>query len=388
MLCVALLVGRAASAQDKPPEKPPIVLGLHADMSSGSASAGEAIRRGALLAISELNAQGGLLGGRRLELVVRDHHGAPARAQDQLQELAKTPNLVAILTGNHSQPFIQNFRFIVEHQLVIVSPWAASTDLIDNGLKPNYVFRVSVRDQTVAQFLVQKALQRGHKKVGLLLEKTLWGRSTERALREALAHQQLAPVGVEWFNWAEENMEPQLATLEKEGAQAIFLTSNAPEGALIVQAMARRPPERRLPLYAHFSLTSGSFAQLAGPSLSQVDLRVVQTFSFVGARDARTQALMTRYHALFGTKRPEDIASPVGTAQAYDAVWLVALAVQKAQSSERAKVRDALEQLGPYRGLLRTYSPAFTASRHEALELSDYKLATFTPEGALVLSQP
>ena len=68
MLCVALLVGGAASAQDKPPDKLPIVLGLHADMSSGSATAGEALRRGALLALSEINAQGGLLGGRQLEL--------------------------------------------------------------------------------------------------------------------------------------------------------------------------------------------------------------------------------------------------------------------------------------------------------------------------------
>jgi len=92
MLCVALLVGGTASAQDKPP----IVLGLHADMSSGSALAGEAIRRGVLLAIAEINAQGGLLGGRKLELVVRDHHGVPARpkVRDALEQLGPYKGLV------------------------------------------------------------------------------------------------------------------------------------------------------------------------------------------------------------------------------------------------------------------------------------------------------
>ncbi|HYH97535.1 ABC transporter substrate-binding protein [Hyalangium sp.] len=396
MLCVVLLLSGAASAQSKPsstpppkpPTLPPIVLGLHADMSSGSAMSGEAIRRGALLALSELNAQGGLLGGRKLQLVVRDHHGVPARATDQLQELASTPNLVAVLTGNHSAPFIQNFGFILGHQLIIMSPWAASTELIDNGLKPNYVFRVSARDEAVGRFLVQKAFERGHKKLGLLLEKTAWGRSTEKALREALASHQQAAVAVEWFNWAEEDMEPQLAALESAGAQAVLIAANAPEGALIVKAMARRPPDKRLPIYSHSGITAGNLPQLAGPSLAQVELHVLQTFFFVGTRDARAQAFIARYHETFGTKRAEDISAPTGTTQAYDAVWLLALAIEKAQTTDRPKVRDALEQLGPHRGLLRTYRPAFTASRHEALDLSDYKLATFTPEGVLVPSQP
>ena len=78
----------------------------------------------------------------------------------------------------------------------------------------------------------------------------------------------------------------------------------------------------------------------------------------------------------------------MGTAHAYDAVWLLALAIQKAGTTDRPKVRDALEQLGPYKGLIRTYQPAFTPSRHEALELSDYRLTTFTPEGVLVPSAP
>ena len=50
--------------------EPPILIGLDADMSSSSAQAGESIRRGALLAIDEVNSSGGVL-GRSLELVIR-----------------------------------------------------------------------------------------------------------------------------------------------------------------------------------------------------------------------------------------------------------------------------------------------------------------------------
>jgi branched-chain amino acid transport system substrate-binding protein len=388
MLCLALLVGGAASAQDKPVDKPPIVLGLHADMSSGSATAGEAIRRGALLAISEINAQGGLLGGRKLELVVRDHHGVPARAESQLPEFVEMPNLVAVLGGLHGSAIIPSLPYIHQHHLLIMGTWAATADVIDHGLTPSYTFRVSARDPLVGEFLVSKALTRGRTRLGLLLERSAWGRSNERSMGEALARRKLAPAGVQWFNWADEDMTAQLSALEKAGAQAILLVANAPEGSTVIKSMARRPKEQRVPIYAHWGISGGSFVTMAGPALSEVELSVFQTFSFVGAKDKRTQDFLAAYHQMFGTKRAEDIAAPVGTAHAYDAVKLLAMAIQKAGTTDRPKVRDALEQLGPYKGLIRTYQPAFTPSRHEALELSDYRLTTFTPEGVLVPSAP
>jgi branched-chain amino acid transport system substrate-binding protein len=156
----------------------------------------------------------------------------------------------------------------------------------------------------------------------------------------------------------------------------------------IVKSMARRAPEKRLPIFAHWGLAGGDFVKLAGPSLAQVDLRVFQTFSFMGASGARTRAFIESYHRMFGTRRVEEIQAPTGTAHAYDAVWLLARAIQKAGTTDRPKVRDALERLGPHKGLLRTYKPAFTALDHEALELSDYKLTTFNSEGVLIPVKP
>lgn len=384
VLCAVLLWSGATSAQDNPP----IVLALHADMSSGSAAAGESLRRGAVLAIAEINAQGGLLGGRKLQLMVRDHHGVPARAEAQMPEFVETPNLVAILGGKHGAPITASLRFLHQHQLLLLVPWAATTEVVDHGLTPNYVFRVSARDPLVSEFLVAQAARHGRTRLGLLLERGGWGRSCEKTMRQALARRKQAPVGVQWFNWSDEDMEPQLAALESAGAQAILLVANAPESSHIIHAMARRPPERRLPIYSHWGLTGGNFVQQAGPSLSAVELHVFQTFSFLGARSARTLAFIAAYHQMFGTRRPEDILVPAGTAHAYDAVWLLALAIKKAGTTDRPKVRAALEQLGPHEGLVRTYSPAFTPSRHEALELSDYRLSMYTPEGVLVPSKP
>jgi branched-chain amino acid transport system substrate-binding protein len=196
----------------------------------------------------------------------------------------------------------------------------------------------------------------------------------------------MAPTSVQWINLADEDVDEKLSELERAGADAILLVTNAPETVGIVKALASRPKDKRLPIYAHFGLCGGDFAEKAGASLSQVELHVLQTFSFLETRSARARSVLAKYHELFGTTSEAQVFSPVGTAQAYDAVWLLALAIQKAKSTERSKVRDALERLGPYQGLVRTYQPAFTPSRHEALAPSDFKLATFDSRGVLVLS--
>ena len=56
----------------------PIRIGHVAALSGASAQSGEAITRGIALAIDEINAKGGLLGGRKLELIQRDDESSPS----------------------------------------------------------------------------------------------------------------------------------------------------------------------------------------------------------------------------------------------------------------------------------------------------------------------
>ena len=74
------IVGVAALAGAPAAQQAPIKVGLAAAVSGGSAASGEAIKRGLSIAIDEVNARGGLLGGRKLELVVRDDEATRRRA--------------------------------------------------------------------------------------------------------------------------------------------------------------------------------------------------------------------------------------------------------------------------------------------------------------------
>src|SRR5260221_1772048 len=77
----------------------PIRIGNVAALTGASAQSGEAITRGLSLAIDEINARGGLLGGRKLELVQRDDESLPPKGLTAARELIFKEQVVAIFGG-------------------------------------------------------------------------------------------------------------------------------------------------------------------------------------------------------------------------------------------------------------------------------------------------
>src|SRR3954451_21525502 len=92
-VAVAAFMLGAAQAAD------PIKIGHVAALSGGSAQSGEAITRGLAVAIDEINAKGGLLGGRKLELVQRDDESVPPKGVVAARELISKEKVVAMFGG-------------------------------------------------------------------------------------------------------------------------------------------------------------------------------------------------------------------------------------------------------------------------------------------------
>ena len=361
-----------------------IVIGLDADMTSANDQAGEAIRRGALLAIDEINQAGGLM-GRPLELIVRDHRGNPARGIDNMAEFVAMDDVLAVVGGLHTPVVLRELDIIHKERMLCLVPWAAGTPIIQNGHSPNYVFRVSVRDEYAGDFLVQSAIDRGITKMGLLLERTGWGRSNQTAMVTALESRQLKPTGVEWFNWGESDMSSHIDRLSDDGAEAILMVANPLEGAVVVNEMAARPVDQRLPIISHWGISGGDFSELIGESQAKVDLSVLQTFSFVTPRrPKKTAGLYEAYAQRFeDCQSPRDVFAPVGTAHAYEIVKLLAEAVKRAKSIDRSIVRTALEDPIQYEGVIRDYDPPFRPDHHDALTADDFFLARYARDGVI-----
>src|SRR3981189_1708262 len=81
----------------------PIKIGHVAALSGGSAQSGEAITRGLTVAIDEINAKGGLLGGRKLELVQRDDESTPPKGVTAVRELMFKEKVAIIFGGIRSE---------------------------------------------------------------------------------------------------------------------------------------------------------------------------------------------------------------------------------------------------------------------------------------------
>ena len=361
----------------------PIRIGLDADMTV--LQAGEAIRRGIVLAIDEINAAGGAL-GRPLELVVRDNRGNPARGMDNIEELARIEDLVAVVGGLLTPVALAQLEAIHRNRIIYLGPWAAGTGVVDNGYDPNFVFRVSVRDEFAGGFLIGAALERGFEHPGLLLWRTGWGRSNEAAMTAALRQLDKDPAGIQWFHSGQRDMAAEIDALIADGADVVMLVANALEGAAVIREMALRPENRRLPIISHWGITGADIHERLGSALSEVDLTFLQTFSFADPPvPDRSEHVYEAYCARFADcTGPSFVPSPVGTAQAYDLVHLLHMAIEQAGSTDRDQVRVALENLGPYRGLLRNYDPAFTPKRHDALDVTDFRLFRFAEGGAIV----
>lgn len=363
----------------------PIIIGLDADMSGGSALGGEAIRRGAAIAIAQINKKGGVV-GRPLKLLVKDHRGVPARGVDNIQDFAETENLVAVVGGIHTPVALAQLKQIHHHRIIYLGPWAAGTPIVNNGYTPNFVFRVSVRDEHAGGFLIKAARKRGFKKPGLLLWRTGWGRSNEKAMKSALKRQKMQLAGVRWFNTSQKDMVIQIRELREAGADIIMLVANATDGLVAIRDIAALPETDRLPVISHWGITGGDFFSAGRKDIAAIDLSFLQTFSFYAPPfPKRAKALMNAYCTRFGPCASRaDIKAPVGTAHAYDIVRMLAAAIRKAGTIDRSKVRDAMEQLKQFDGVMRNYRPPFTKTRHDALNARDFSLARFDSKGSIV----
>lgn len=366
-------------------EQPPVFIGLDAEFGHRTSTSAQAIQKGIEIALDEINAAGGVLGGRPLKLLIRDNRSIPARARANLLQLLQVPDLVAVFCGKFSPTVLEVLPLIHAHRLILLNPWAAADDIIDNGYDPNYAFRLSLRDQWAMASLLGHAEKRGLQRVGFLLPNTSWGRSNQRALEAKLSGgTHLLNVGIHWFNWGEKPLLPKYQRLVQAGAEAVVLVANEGEGAQLIRELAPLPPREQRPILAHWGVTGGDLATLAGEALHRVDFSVVQTFSFVGNPSPRAKRVLTALETRYGVRNPERVLSPVGLAHAYDLTHILARALHLAGTTDRTKVRAALEAVRDYDGLIKRYARPFSPVRHEALAPEDLFIARYREDGTLV----
>ena len=265
LIVLTMLFAIAAPAVIIADEPEPVLIGLDAEFGLQNSTSAQAIERGILIAIDEINRAGGVLAGRPLELVTKDNRSVTARGIRNLKLFAEMPNLVAMFAGRFSPVVLEYVGLAHDLKMILLDPWAAADAITNNGRKPNYAFRVSLKDSLAMPAMFRHAQGKGVKQVGLLLPNTSWGRSNLSAANRYYVNSP-APrsVAIAWYQWGEQTMVEKYQTLRAAGAEAIIFVANDSEAVILCREVAALPVDQRVPIISHWGVTGGDFATLIG----------------------------------------------------------------------------------------------------------------------------
>ena len=165
---VAVLAGVApASAQA-------VKIGVLTPLSPpGDASAGQFIVRGTKMAAEDINARGGVLGGRKIELIVEDDSGTPEKGVAGFRKLASQDRVVAVVGQFHSSVMGAVQDLAEQFKIPVFATQASAKGITERHL--NYTFRTHVIDPDRVALWNKWIKQQGFKRVALIAENTDYG---------------------------------------------------------------------------------------------------------------------------------------------------------------------------------------------------------------------
>ena len=343
----------------------PIKIGVTGPFTGGSAPMGVSMRDGVKLAVSEINAQGGVL-GRKLEIVERDDEAKNERGVQVAQELINKEKVVATVGFINTGVALASQRFYQEAKIPVINNVATGTVITKQfaDQPENYVFRTSANDSIQSSMIVEEAItKRKMKKVAILADSTNYGQLGREDLEKALDKKGIKPVAVEKYNIKDVDMTPQLLKAKQAGAEAVLTYGIGPELAQIANGMEKL--NWKVPMIGSWTLSMGNFIDNAGKNGDGT--LMPQTF----IQDPNTPKRKTFIDNYVKTYKPagDRMPSPVSAAQGYDSIYLLAAAFKQAGGTEGPKVRAALENLNDkVEGVVTTYNKPFSKDDHEAIK--------------------
>src|SRR5216117_1184378 len=153
------LLAVPANAQD-------IVVGEFASLTGSEATFGVNSSNGVELAKEEINNAGGVLGGRKIKIIIEDDQSKPGQPSAAVKKLIASDKAVAIVGEIASSRSLEAAPICQEAKIPMVSPGSTNPRVTEVG---NYVFRVCFIDPFQGTVMAKFALDQLHaKKVAVL----------------------------------------------------------------------------------------------------------------------------------------------------------------------------------------------------------------------------
>ena len=323
-------------------EKNALTVGVLLPLSGAQASFGTDAVRGVELAVQEINARGGVL-GRPFRMEIRDTRSEESTTIEAVRELAaesSLPLIIGEITSLRTRAAAHEAQAL---GIPLLAPAATQQDLTTEG---DGIFRSCYADPFPGVAMAKFADSLEANRAAVLEEEN---NPYSKELADNFVGQFQRDGGTlvarETFQPGDPNLRERLEAVKAATPDVIFLPSYYPEAAEVVRTARQLGIET--PFLGGDGWDSPEFLRQAGTGAKNC------YFSNHFSADNRTpenEAFIVAFTEKYGAPPP-----PLA-ALAYDATRLAAAALEAAQSTDRAAVRDALAATRDFPGVTGTIS--------------------------------
>jgi branched-chain amino acid transport system substrate-binding protein len=350
---------------------------------AGQALAGDSIKVGTFLAVTgpasflgdpelktlqmyieHINTRGGI-DGKQVELVHYDSGANPKKAVNFIKRLIKKDDVDVIVGGSASGETLAVMPEVEKEGVPFIS-LAGSVKIIDPVQK--WTFKVPHTDRMAAAKIFEDMKKRGITKVALISGSGGFGKSGRGQTLELAPEYGMEIVADESYGAKDTDMTAQLTKIRDTDAQAILNFGFGTGPAIVTKNVRQLGIE--VPLYQSHGVASKKFIELAGDAAEGVRLPAAALLvaDKLPASDPQRPVLLA-YRNMF-----EPVHGPVSTfgGHAYDGLMIALEAIDRANSTDKAMVRDEIEKTSGFIGTGGIFN--MSATDHLGLGLDAFRM--------------
>ena len=318
------------------------------------------------LYVERINAAGGVL-GRKLALVHYDDAGDANKANGFGKRLIESDNVDLIIGGTTTGATMAMAPLVEKAGVPFIS-LAGGVVVVEPARR--WVFKTPHTDRMAAEKVFADMKKRGITKVALLSETSGFGQSGRKETQAVAQKMGIELVADETYGAKDADVTAQLTKIKAApGVQAVLVFGLGQGPAVVTRNYAQLGI--KLPMYQSHGVASEEYIKLAGKAAEGVRLPAASLLvaDKLPAEDPQ-KPVVTGYAKAYKDKYKEDVSAFGG--HALDALMLSVEAIKKAGSTDKAKVRDAIEAT---RGFVGTGGVVnMSATDHMGLDLTAFRM--------------
>ncbi|WP_110686802.1 branched-chain amino acid ABC transporter substrate-binding protein [Salinicola aestuarinus] len=342
---VNVAIGPLALAQDDP-----ITLGVQVPTTGSEATYGKDMFNAISLAADEINADGGLLGGRQIELVSGDSACDPQQSVNAASRLASL-EVVGVVGGYCSGATQPTLKVYGDANIPFVIVAANSTQLIPANPGNAVMINSTGNDQakTALDFFEGEEIE----KLAIVNQGDAYSQDLANLTRDAWSEAGHTVSAFEYVNKGEQDFSALVNKIRSSGADAVFWTAYYADGGLLIRQLRQRGFQGLIAVGD--GSNSPKLFDIAGQAAEGVFAFSNPTADFLPA----AQQFISDYNAQF-----DNSPGPYAPL-AYDGLQLMAWAIDKAGTTDGDAIISALNSADGQEWLAGpvAFTPEHTLSR-------------------------